>query len=197
MLTAFALSALALLAGPRIGETAPDFTARTTTGETITLSDLSDKRVILEWSNHLCPFVQKHYSSGNMQTLQKRSRADDTVWITVVSSAPGKQGFVTAEEANALTKSRGANPSYVILDSEGDIGRLYEAKTTPHMFVIAAGEQQALRYAGAIDSIPSADKNDLARADNYVEQAMRSLDNDRQIVVPQTKPYGCSVKYGD
>ena len=96
-----------------------------------------------------------------------------------------------------MTKSRGANPSYVILDSEGDIGRLYEAKTTPHMFVIAAGEQQALRYAGAIDSIPSADKNDLARADNYVEQAMSSLDNDRQIVVPQTKPYGCSVKYGD
>ena len=142
------------IAAPQVGETAPDFTGETSTGETISLSDFAGQMVILEWTNDGCPFVQKHYNSGNMQSLQRRVTAEDIVWVSIISSAPGEQGYATADEANALTEDRNAHPSYVVLDPSGEIGQLYSAQTTPHMFVIDS--EQTLQYAGAIDSIPTA-----------------------------------------
>lgn len=181
-------------AAPIIDQKAPDFTGLTSGNETISLSQFNGQKVVLEWTNHGCPYVQKHYNSGNMQSLQKRlAGGDNVVWITVISSAPGEQGYVTADAANELTTSRKAAPDYVMLDPEGDIGRLYAAKTTPHMFVI--DELQIVKYAGAIDSVPTSNQNDIARAENYVELAMRSLRDGKAVVTKQTQPYGCSVKY--
>ena len=195
MRAALAVAAAVLLsaAAPRPGQPAPDFEGRTAGGETVRLSDFAGERVILEWTNADCPFVQKHYGAGNMQALQRRMTADGTVWLSVVSSAPGKQGHVTPAEARALTKDRKAAPTHVILDESGEIGRLYGAMTTPHMYVV--DEAGTLRYAGAIDTIRSADPADIARADNYVADAMTALREDRAVVVPQSQPYGCSVKY--
>lgn len=181
-------------ANPQVGAQAPMFSGTTTSGETFNLSDQAGKNVILEWTNHDCPFVVKHYGAGNMQAMQKRETAKGVVWVTIISSAPGKQGHVSAAQADELTTSRGAKPSYVILDESGEIGRMYDAKTTPHMYVIDQG--QVLQYAGAIDSIPSANPADIARADNYVSTAMNSLRAGQPVVTKQTQPYGCSVKYG-
>ncbi|MEL7454838.1 MAG: redoxin domain-containing protein, partial [Pseudomonadota bacterium] len=166
MATAVGLSAGALIASTQtaaadpaasVATPAPDFTALTAAGETVTLSDFAGQTVVLEWTNHGCPFVQKHYNEAykNMQGLQADATSEDMVWLSVISSAPGKQGHVDAEEANALTTSRGAAPSAVILDESGDLGRLYGAKTTPHMYIIDA--DGLLTYAGAIDSNRSAD----------------------------------------
>lgn len=181
-------------ANPQVGSAAPQFSGTTSTGETISLDQFAGKKVILEWTNHLCPFVQKHYGSGNMQALQRKMAAQDVVWISIISSAPGEQGHVAADMANDLTTTRQAAPSYVVLDPSGDIGRLYAAKTTPHMFVI--DEAQTLQYAGAIDSIPSANQSDIANATNYVAEAMKSLGAGKAVAAKQTQPYGCSVKYG-
>ncbi len=181
-------------AAPKVGQTAPDFSGTTSGGETISLDQFAGKRVVLEWTNHDCPYVKKHYNSGNMQSLQRRATADDVVWVSVISSAPGKQGHVSAAQANDLTASRRAGPSYVILDESGEIGQLYGAKTTPHMYVI--DEARVLQYSGAIDSIPTSNQADIARADNYVSKALNSLRNGQGIVTKQSKPYGCSVKYG-
>ena len=189
------LLASAQAAPPRPGEPAPDFTARTASGETVRLSDFAGEKVVLEWTNADCPFVQKHYGSGNMQALQNRVTADGTVWLSVVSSAPGKQGHVTGAQAQTLTADRKAAPTHVVLDASGEVGRLYGAKTTPHMYVV--DEEGTLRYAGAIDTIRSTDKADVARADNYVTAAMRALREGRAVAVPQSQPYGCSVKYAD
>ncbi|MEM9234610.1 MAG: redoxin domain-containing protein [Pseudomonadota bacterium] len=180
-------------AAPIVGAEAPDFTGTTTSGETISLSDFDGQKVILEWTNDGCPYVKKHYNSGNMQSVQKRTTADGVVWISIISSAPGEQGYVTAAEADELTTSRRAAPTHVILDPEGTIGRLYEAKTTPHMFVI--DESRVLQYAGAIDSIPTAREDDIARAENYVMAAYKSLKDGKPVVTRQSQPYGCSVKY--
>jgi alkyl hydroperoxide reductase subunit AhpC len=187
------MAAAASLAAPQIGQPAPDFTAEDTNGEAITLSDLAGQQVILEWTNHQCPFVGKHYSSGNMQTLQKETTAEGVVWLSIISSAPGEQGYVTAAEANALTESRDAVPTAVILDPEGEIGRLYGARTTPHMFVIDG--EGTLQYMGAIDSIPSAQTSDLESAENYVRSALAELEAGDTVSTPATQPYGCTVKY--
>lgn len=178
---------------PRVGAPAPAFSAVTAEGETVSLSDFEGRTVIMEWTNHECPFVQKHYDSGNMQSLQKRLTADGTVWLTVISSAPGEQGHVSGEQANALTRERKAAPTHILLDEDGEVGRLYAAKTTPHMFVI--DEAGVLRYAGAIDTIRSTDVADVPRADNYVAAAVASVKDGMKVVTPQTAPYGCSVKY--
>ena len=190
------LAAAAILlsaAAPKPGAPAPDFTARTASGETVRLSDFAGEKVVLEWTNADCPFVQKHYGSGNMQSLQRRATADGTVWLSVISSAPGKQGHVSPAQAQALTKDRKAAPTHVLLDESGEIGRAYGAKTTPHMFVL--DEEGVVRYQGAIDTIRSTDKADVARADNYVTSALRALREDRAVAVTQSQPYGCSVKY--
>lgn len=177
------------------GIQAPDFTATTSMGETISLSDFAGKIVVLEWTNHDCPFVMKHYDEEfeNMQGLQLDAGKDETVWLSVISSAPGKQGHVTSDQANVLTTSRGAEPNHVIIDENGDIGRLYGAKTTPHMYVITATGE--LAYNGAIDSISSARVSDIPEADPYVTMALASVGAGADPEPAATKPYGCSIKY--
>ena len=176
------------------GNPAPDFTLPSADGSEVSLSDFAGKTVILEWTNHGCPFVQKHYNSGNMQSLQTQYTGDDTVWLSIISSAPGKQGHVTAEKALALTEARDAAPTHVLLDEDGTVGRLYGAKTTPHMYIIDP-DGTMMAYMGAIDSIPSADTADIERATNYVKTSMAALAQDRLPDPASTKPYGCSVKY--
>lgn len=180
-------------AAPVVGEAAPAFAGKDTKGQTVNLSDFAGKTVVLEWTNNGCPYVRKHYGSGNMQKTQEAATADGVVWLTIISSAEGKQGYVTPEEADKLTADRGARPSDVILDTDQTIARAYEAKTTPHMFVIdPAG---TLVYAGAIDDTPTADPKDLATAKNLVLAALDDLKNGRPVATPESEPYGCSVKY--
>lgn len=195
-LTAGALIAFSAEAAPSAGEPAPVFAnAVTATGETISLSDFSGQTVVLEWTNHDCPFVKKHYAEPvkNMQTLQGDASSDDIVWIQVISSAPGKQGYLEGPDAIAKNETRGAVPAYTILDPNGDIGRAYEAKTTPHMYVIKG--DGGLAYAGAIDSIRSAKVDDIAKATNYVTAALDAVAAGGLPEVTSSKPYGCSVKY--
>lgn len=180
-------------AKPVPGQTAPGFTGVTSSGETISLSDFAGKPVVLEWTNHLCPYVVKHYRSGNMQRTQRSLTEDGAVWISIVSSAEGLQGHVSAEEANNLTSSRGAYADYVVLDPKGDIGRLYEAKTTPQMFLI--NQQGAVEYMGAIDDQPSTRASTIEGANNYLLAAWSEFKEDKPVSVKSTKPYGCSVKY--
>jgi peroxiredoxin len=181
------------MAKPKIGEPAPSFSGQNSSGATVRLEDYLGKIVVLEWTNHECPYVEKHYGTRNMQTLQKEATSKGIVWISIISSAPGKQGFVSAEKANELTVSRGAAPSEVLLDPEGKIGRLYRARTTPHMFVI--DPSGTLAYMGGIDDRPSARWSDVKGANNYVRAAIDSLLIGKKIDVSISRPYGCSVKY--
>ena len=195
-LTAGALIASTAQAAPDDATTlAPDFTGVTATGETVSLSDFAGQTVVLEWTNDGCPFVQKHYAvpPANMQGLQTDASESDVVWLSIVSSAPGKQGHRTGAELLDMNEGRGATPSHVIIDESGDIGRLYKAKTTPHMFVI--GPQGRVVYQGAIDSLASANVADISTATNYVREALSSLTAGEPVGVNATKPYGCSVKY--
>ena len=178
---------------PMVGEAAPVFSGTTSDGDAISLVDFAGKKVVLEWTNHDCPFVRKHYDSGNMQRTQRALTEDGVVWITVISSAPGKQGHVSGDVANDLNQRRGAYVDYVILDPDGTIGRAYEAKTTPHMFII--DEQQVLQYMGAIDSIRSARQSDIPKATNYVLAAYDALKSGAEVAETSTRAYGCTVKY--
>ena len=202
MATAVALSAGALIAStaqaaPDASEPmiAPDFTGTTATGETVSLSDYAGKRVILEWTNDGCPFVEKHYAvpPANMQGLQTDASESDVVWLSIISSAPGKQGHRTGAEILDMNEGRGATPEHVIIDESGDIGRLYKAKTTPHMFLIT--EDGMVAYQGAIDDTPSARVSDIETATNYVSAAMQSVAAGEPVEVASSKPYGCSVNY--
>ena len=148
---------------------------------------------MLEWHNQGCPFVKKHYETGNMQRLQKELTGQGVVWYSIISSAPGKQGYVTAAEEDAYLKEHGASPTAVILDQDGSIGRLYGAKTTPHMFVI--DDKGKLVYAGAIDDKPTPDKADVEGAKSYVLAAYNESKAGKPVTVAATAPYGCSVKY--
>lgn len=176
-----------------VAKPAPDFTATDSNGKSFTLSALKGRTVVLEWTNHECPYTIKHYRSGNMQALQAEAAATGVVWLTVASSAPGQQGYVDAAAANRLTAERGAHPAAVLLDPKGDLGHLYEARSTPHMFVIDA--QGGLAYAGAIDDKPSADPGDIAGAHNHVRAALAALAVGRRPQPAATRPYGCSIKY--
>lgn len=176
-----------------VGEPAPDFIGVDSNGNEHKLSDFIGKTVVLEWSNHECPYVVKHYESGNMQKLQQEATATDTVWLTIVSSAEGKQGHTSAEEAKQVIEEVGAASTARILDPSGEIGQLYGAKTTPHMFVVNA--EGILVYAGAIDSDSSHKQEAIEGATNYVRAALNSLQAGTEIEVASTKPYGCSVKY--
>ena len=180
-------------ASARIGNPAPDFVGSDSNGKGVALKDLRGHIVVLEWSNNQCPFVGKHYRSGNMQALQKEATSKGVVWLTVLSSAPGEQGNVTAAEANELTRSRGAAPTAVILDSSGVIGRAYGARTTPHMFVI--DKTGTLVYMGGIDDRATTDVADIAPAKNYVRLALTAVMSGTAVADPITRPYGCSVKY--
>ena len=188
-----ALTACGSGAAPRVGEPAPDFEGVDTQGDVHRLADYRGKIVILEWTNHDCPFVRKHYGAGNMQDQQREAAAQGIVWLSVISSAPGKQGHVSPEEADALTRNRDAQPHAVILDPEGKIGHSYAAKTTPHMFIIDA--DGTLVYMGGIDSISSANPDDIPRATQYVRVALQEMAAGKPVSSTVTKPYGCSVKY--
>jgi len=185
--------ALTAARAARIGERAPDFTATDSNGKTQKLSDYAGKFVVLEWTNRGCPYTQKQYNSGNMQRLQKEWTAKGVVWLTVVSSAPGKQGYVTADEENAYVKQVTASPTAVILDPDGALGHLYDAKTTPHMFII--NPQGILIYNGAIDDKPTTDVADINGAKNYVTLALDEAMAGKPVSVATSRPYGCSVKY--
>lgn len=191
-LTAGALIARTAEAAVQIGAPAPAFSAPDTTGATRSLSEFAGKTVVLEWTNHDCPFVRKHYDSDNMQQLQREAAAQGVVWLSVISSAPGKQGHVSASEADALTQSRNAAPAAVLLDPQGTMGRAYGAKTTPHMYVIKDG---ALVYQGGIDNRNSASQASLEGAVNYVRLALADIAGGRPVGTASSAPYGCSVKY--
>lgn len=180
-------------AAPKISELAPDFTGTDSNGNKVTLSDYRGKYVVLEWTNHKCPFVVKHYSSGNMQRLQQKFTSRDVVWLSVISSARGKQGHISGFEANQLTETRKASPSAVILDHGAQIASLYHAKTTPHMFVINPDGE--LIYQGAIDDVASVNADDVTHAKNYVDMALSEAMAGAEVTEAQTVPYGCSVKY--
>jgi len=192
-----AAMALAVPASAKIetGSTVSDMSVVDSNGVTHTLSDFAGKTVVLEWTNDGCPYVKKHYDAthSNMQTLQKQAAADDVVWLSVVSSAPGKQGYVSGTEANILTETRSAAPAAVILDPDGTAGRTFSAKTTPHMFIIDAN--QTLVYQGAIDSNRSAKVSTIPGATNYVSTALAELKAGEPVSKAETAPYGCSVKY--
>lgn len=196
LLTALCVIAMAAnaWAGPAVGETAPDFSATATNGQTVTLSAYADKTVVLEWTNPECPYVVKHYDSGNMQNLQKEAADKGVVWLRVNSGAIGKQGHQTADAANEYVTAKNVAATATILDETGEIGRLYDAKTTPHMFVIEKGK---IAYMGAIDDKPTADKADLEGAVNHVSVALAEIASGKPVTVTETKPYGCSVKYAD
>jgi len=187
-----ALLALSAQASVKVGEAAPNFSLPGDDGKTHSLADYKGKTVVLEWTNDGCPFVKKHYA-GNMQSLQKAYTAKGVVWLSVISSAPGKQGHVDAAGAAALSKERDAAPTRVLLDDKGTVGRLYEAKTTPHMFIVDGSGK--LVYAGGIDSVASADAEDIPGATPYVKNALDEVLAGKAVTVASTKPYGCSIKY--
>lgn len=199
--TAPALAGLAVLtlavgatANPKIGQPAPAFTGTDADGKQISLKDFRGKTVVLEWTNHDCPYVRRHYGTGNMQKLQKEAAASDVVWLSVISSAPGRQGHVSGKEANELSVSRKATPTKVILDPNGTIGRQYAARTTPHMYIVNA--KGTLVYKGGIDDNPTSWGEIEPDTKNYVRLALAEMKAGKQISKASTRAYGCSVKYG-
>jgi len=184
-----------LIAAAKVGDAAPEFTATASTGKTVHLADYRGKYVVLEWHNNGCPYVGKHYSSGNMQRLQKHWTSQGVVWLTILSSAPGKQGYVTASEENDYLIKEQAVPTAALLDPTGEIGHLYDAKTSPQMVVI--NPQGVVIYSGAIDDKPTTDLQDVQGATNYVSLALEQAMAGKPVQTPATRPYGCSVKYRD
>ena len=191
VLILFVASALAV----KVGDSAPDFTGTDSHGQTHKLSDYRGKFVVLEWHNNGCPFTKKHYESGNMQRLQKEWTDKGVVWFTVISSSPGTQGYVTSDQENDYMQRMRATPTAALLDPKGEIGRLYGAKTTPHMFVV--NPQGQVIYNGAIDDKATTDASDISSAKNYVSDALREALTGQPVAVATTRPYGCSVKYAD
>lgn len=189
-----ALATITTLAfAARVGEPAPDFTATDSNGQVHHLSDYRGKFVVLEWTNRGCPYTRKHYDSGNMQRLQQEWTAKGVIWLTVLSSASGKQGYMTAADENAYLKQENAHPTAALLDPTGALGHLYDAKTSPQMFVI--NPQGALIYDGAIDDRPTTDAADIQGAKNYLSLALEEATAGKSVSMPVTRPYGCSVKY--
>lgn len=195
------LCAAAILSAPaqpaaaqvRAGNPAPAFSLTDSNGRAVSLNDFKGKTVVLEWTNHQCPYVGKHYRGNNMQALQRKWTGQGVVWLSVISSAPGEQGHVSPQEANKLTVERGAAPSAVLFDPTGKVGRAYGARTTPHMYVISG--EGALVYLGGIDDQPSARLEDLKIAKNFVDQALTEIAQGKPVSVSSARAYGCSVKY--
>lgn len=177
------------------GQPAPQFMARDAGGRDVTLASFKGKVVVLEWTNHDCPYVKKHYGAGNMQALQAEAAAQDVVWLTISSSAPGGQGHVNGLEAEKLTTDRKAQPTAFLLDHAGHIGRLYHATATPHMYII--DKAGVLVYMGAIDDKPTTNRDDIAGARNYVKEALAALASGQPVKTASTRVYGCSIKYQD
>jgi peroxiredoxin len=196
----FAFTALAVLSAPAIaapvvGQPAPNFRVADTNGKAVTLSDYRGKTVVLEWSNPDCPFVKKHYSSGNMQKAQAVAAKDGVVWLTINSSAPGNQGHMNGAQAKSFVAKAGARPAAYLLDPRGVVGKVYGAKTTPHMYIV--NKAGTLVYAGGIDDKPTPNPADVPGARNHVLAALSEIKAGKAISVPTSRPYGCSVKYSD
>jgi len=180
-------------ASVQTGVPAPEFTATDSHGRQHTLGAYRGKPIVLEWTNHECPYTVKHYATGNMQALQQAATESGAIWLTVVSSRPGSQGYVEGLEADRLTEERRARPTAVLLDPKGDLGRLYGARTTPHMYVVNGSG--VLVYMGGIDDQPTANHASVKTARNYVREALDAIAAGRPIPVASARPYGCSVKY--
>src|SRR6201987_6454940 len=203
MMSVAALAAISILAvnratavpppAARVGEPAPQFNAQDITGKTIRLADYAGKTIVLEWTNDGCPFVGKHYDSGNMQALQRKYTGEGDVWLTIASSAPGEQGYVTPAEAKADLARWRAAPSDYLLDPDGVVGRLYGARATPHIVVIDRSGRVA--YMGAIDDTPSTRLADVKTAKNYLVAALDELAAGKPVAIAATQAYGCSIKY--
>jgi peroxiredoxin len=197
LLTAFltlaASTALFAADSPAVGSNAPDFSLPDSKGNTQSVSQYKGKFVVLEWFNPGCPFVQKHYGSGNMQKLQQEFTAKGVVWLTIDSSAPGLEGYLTAEQANAKMAEWKTKQTALVLDPDGKAGRAYGAKNTPHMFVI--NPEGKIVYEGAIDSKATPNPSDIANSTNYVKVALDESLSGKTVTNANTKPYGCSVKY--
>lgn len=191
--------ALFLLAGfvfaqtAKLNESAPDFTLKDSYDNEHSLSNFKDKIVVLEWVNFDCPFVKKHYNSHNMQMLQEKYTEKGIVWLAICSSAKGKQGNFSNEEINERTKKNNANFTAYLIDEDGKVGKMYGAKTTPHMYII--NKEGVLVYAGAIDDKPTTDLDDIETAKNYVSSALDELLAGKEVSIKSSTPYGCSVKY--
>ena len=188
-------TAAKLFSAAKVGEAAPEFTATASDGKSYRLADYRGKYVVLEWHNNGCPYVGKHYKSGNMQRLQKEWIGRGVAWFTILSSAPGQQGYVTASEENEYVRKMQAAPTAALLDPSGQVGHLYDAKTSPQMIVI--NPQGVVIYDGAIDDKPTTDLEDVPGATNYVSLALEQAMAGKQVATTTTRPYGCSVKYGD
>jgi peroxiredoxin len=181
------------LAQASLVSAAPAFTLTDSNGRARSLSEFKGKTVVLEWTNHQCPYVGKHYRSNNMQALQKKWTTQGIVWLSVISSAPGEDGHVTPRQANRLTSERNAAPTAVLLDPKGTVGRAYGARATPHMYVING--TGVLVYMGGIDDQPSARLEDVKIARNYVDQALTEMAQGKPVSANRSRAYGCSVKY--
>jgi hypothetical protein len=186
-------AATSAFATATVDQPAPAFSAVTADGRTVDLASLRGKTVVLEWTNHECPYVRKHYESGNIPAQQKDAAAKGIVWLQVISSAAGEQGHVDGATASSLNARRGAAPAATLFDPSGKIGKAYGAQTTPHMYVITPTGQ--LAYKGGIDSIATAKQEDIAKADPYVKLALGDLAAGRKVAQANTRPYGCSIKY--
>ena len=192
-LAAAAVIAAPAAAAPVLNQPAPAFTVADADGKSRSLAEFRGKTVVLEWTNNGCPYVQKHYNSGHMQGLQKEATAEGVVWLTIISSAPGFQGYLTPPQAKAWKAKAGAHSSDVLLDPKGTVGRAYAARTTPHMFVI--DRTGKLVYMGGIDDQATTDPDSLKTAKNYVTAALADVQAGRPVATAVTRPYGCSVKY--
>jgi hypothetical protein len=193
LMTLFCSAVMADADAPVVGESAPNFAAVDSQGRLRNLTEFQGKVVVLEWTNADCPYTRKHYSTGNMQSLQGLAQKNGVIWLSVISSAPGKQGYVTGPQADDLTRTRGAAPTAVLLDPSGTVGRLYHAKTTPHLFVV--DKSGALQYMGGIDSIATADVSDITHAEPYLKEALLAVVDGKPVPHAVTVPYGCSIKY--
>jgi peroxiredoxin len=191
--TLAASTALFAADSPAVGTNAPDFSVTDSKGKTQTVSQYKGKYVVLEWFNPECPFVKKHYGSGNMQKLQEEFTGKGVVWLSIDSSAPGKEGHLTAEQANAKMTEWKTKQTALVLDADGKAGQAYGAKNTPHMFVI--NPDGKIVYEGAIDSKATPNPSDIAGSTNYVKVALEESMGGKPVSNANTKPYGCSVKY--
>lgn len=193
LLTAFTAYPAAAAEPATVDSPAPAFTLHDAKGAAHSLEEFKGKFVVLEWVNFDCPFVRKHYGSGAMQELQHTMTARGIVWLSICSSAPGKQGYFEGDELRERITVEHASPTAYLLDPEGTVGKMYNAKTTPHMFVI--DPKGTLIYAGGIDDLATTDKADIARATNYVKAAVQEAMEGKPVAVKTTRSYGCSVKY--
>ena len=178
-----------------IGKPAPNFRLNDANGKAVSLTNYKGKTVVLEWNNPECPFVRKHYGSGNMQKTQAAAAKDGVVWLSINSSAPGNQGHMNAAQAKAFVAKAGARPAAYLLDPGGTVGKTYGAKTTPHMYIV--NKAGTLVYAGGIDDKPTANPADVNGARNHVLAALAEIKAGKPVSVKTSRPYGCSVKYSD